>query len=277
MKKPLVIFSALEDVLIDTRMLQWDEARHALNQLYLTGVPLVLWSRWTFSEVIYFRGQMGITDPFVVENGGALYVPLGYFDFDIGSGQRNGHEVIEIGIRTEKLKHFLVGFRERWKLPMKLADELSLQELAALSHVPFHLTGFLRNLEFSVAFRMEPYANRGWENELRRTAAQKGFRLRKDQLFYYLEGENDKHFIGKKLITFFEKYFGERPKIAAIGVDEADFQFLENVHQAVLLKHKPMVQNDLNLNKLSPTVIENTGPEAWQRIMEILEIESEEK
>jgi hypothetical protein len=42
-------------------------------------VPVILVSNKTRVEIEFCRKRMELTDPFIVENGGAIFIPKGYF------------------------------------------------------------------------------------------------------------------------------------------------------------------------------------------------------
>ncbi|MFB3136761.1 MAG: HAD hydrolase family protein [Nitrospirales bacterium] len=67
----LVIFTDLDGSLLDTETYRFDAARAALEELTARQVPLVLCTSKTRAEVEPLRQELGITDPFIVENGGA--------------------------------------------------------------------------------------------------------------------------------------------------------------------------------------------------------------
>ena len=47
------------------------------------NIPILLYSKRTYEEMIQLCSLLGINHPFVVENGGALYVPNNYFKLDL--------------------------------------------------------------------------------------------------------------------------------------------------------------------------------------------------
>jgi mannosyl-3-phosphoglycerate phosphatase len=78
-----VVFSDLDGTLLEPGGDFLREAGPALDRLWGDGIPLVLCTSKTFAEIEWYRVQLRNTHPFVVENGGAVYVPKGYFPFPI--------------------------------------------------------------------------------------------------------------------------------------------------------------------------------------------------
>jgi mannosyl-3-phosphoglycerate phosphatase len=93
-----VIFSDLDGTLLHPQSYSFEAAEPALSVLRQQHFPLVLCTSKTRAEVELWRERLGTPHPFIVENGGAAYVPAGYFPFAIDQAvQRDGYEVIEFG------------------------------------------------------------------------------------------------------------------------------------------------------------------------------------
>jgi mannosyl-3-phosphoglycerate phosphatase len=94
----LVVVSDVDGCLVDGRRYSFDAASEALRVLRERDIPLVLCSSKTSGELQALQQRLGLECPFICENGGALYVPAGYFPFAIpGSVRRNGYEVLVFG------------------------------------------------------------------------------------------------------------------------------------------------------------------------------------
>jgi hypothetical protein len=94
----LVVFSDLDGTLLDHTTYEFGAARVALDRLHDEGVPLVLCTSTTRAEVEPLPIALGNRDPFIVENGGGVYVPAAYFPFEIeGADVRDGYRVVPLG------------------------------------------------------------------------------------------------------------------------------------------------------------------------------------
>jgi mannosyl-3-phosphoglycerate phosphatase len=93
-----VVFSDVDGTLLDQDSYSWSAAKSAVEHLKQRNIPCVLVTSKTRAEVERLREQMGNNHPFIVENGGAAFVPRGYFPFQIpGSSRRDPYEVSEFG------------------------------------------------------------------------------------------------------------------------------------------------------------------------------------
>ncbi len=74
-----VVFSDLDASLLDADDYSCQHALGTLHRLQARGIPLVFCTSKTRAEVEPIRARLGNRDPFVVESGGAVHVPVGYF------------------------------------------------------------------------------------------------------------------------------------------------------------------------------------------------------
>ena len=76
-----IVFTDLDGTLLDDANYSWEAARPALEELKRRGIPCVLVTSKTRAEVEFWRNRLGNTDPFVVENGAAVFIPKDIFPF----------------------------------------------------------------------------------------------------------------------------------------------------------------------------------------------------
>ncbi|GAB4494383.1 MAG: mannosyl-3-phosphoglycerate phosphatase-related protein [Saprospiraceae bacterium] len=77
--QPLLLFTDLDGTLIDHHSYSADEARAALDRLAAHQIPVIFCSSKTFEEQTFLQKQLGLRQPFILENGSAVAIPEGYF------------------------------------------------------------------------------------------------------------------------------------------------------------------------------------------------------
>jgi mannosyl-3-phosphoglycerate phosphatase family protein len=93
-----LLFTDLDGTLLDDKTYSWKAARPALELLAANDVPWIIVSSKTRAEIEPLRQEMGHCHPFVVENGGAAFIPRGYFGCPVPSSMpRDGYDVLEWG------------------------------------------------------------------------------------------------------------------------------------------------------------------------------------
>lgn len=69
-----VIFTDLDNTLLDSRY-SYEDAKDVLEILKEKEIPIVFCSAKTKYEQEVIRKKIGIKDPFIVEDGSAIYIP----------------------------------------------------------------------------------------------------------------------------------------------------------------------------------------------------------
>ena len=73
----LLVFSDLDGSLLDHHDYSFGAALPAIEALRQRGVPLILCSSKTRAEIEPLRARLDNRDPFIVENGAAVFIPCG--------------------------------------------------------------------------------------------------------------------------------------------------------------------------------------------------------
>ena len=75
-----VVFTDIDGTLIDINTAHYGKKTKGLiSSLKEKNIPLILASAKTWLEQNKIREDLGLFDPFIVENGGAIVIPKGYF------------------------------------------------------------------------------------------------------------------------------------------------------------------------------------------------------
>src|SRR5437879_1336837 len=90
-----------------------------LETLQSLAIPLVLASSKTRAEIEVYRKRMDLKDPFIVENGGAIFIPKGYFQsMALRATITDGYECLELGKPYTELVAMFNTLKKRLKLNM---------------------------------------------------------------------------------------------------------------------------------------------------------------
>jgi mannosyl-3-phosphoglycerate phosphatase len=93
-----VIFADIDGTILDDEN-SFEDTQPIIKRLIAHGAVLVLCSTKTKAEIEFYQKKLDITDPFIVENGGAIFIPKGYFPFPIPNSKKTcEYDVLELGI-----------------------------------------------------------------------------------------------------------------------------------------------------------------------------------
>ena len=108
-----IIFTDLDGTLLDLETYSYKRALPSIEYLRSQNVPIIFCSVKTKAEQEVYRKELQINDPFIVENGGAIFISQGYFQFDFGYHRvDNDYQVIELGIPYHEIRRILVQVRD---------------------------------------------------------------------------------------------------------------------------------------------------------------------
>ena len=128
----ILIFTDLDGSLLDHDDYSHAGADHALERISREGLPLIFVTSKTRSEVEALRRDLGVDHPFVVENGGGVFFPASYGDWDIsGAIPYDGHQVLELGVEYAALRRFLAGLPDTFSV--RGFGDMSVEEVVGLT------------------------------------------------------------------------------------------------------------------------------------------------
>lgn len=128
---PLVVFANLDCVLFERGSASSDPARQTVTALAVHHVPLVLCSSRTRAEIELVQQKLGLSHPFISENGSAVYIPPGYFPQPPATAVvRSGYHVIETGVPYRDVVSTLHRLARQLHVGVESFSQMSVEEVA---------------------------------------------------------------------------------------------------------------------------------------------------
>src|SRR3989337_1937552 len=91
----------------------------------------------TRAEILPLREELGVPDPYVSENGGAIYVPRNYFPFPLPAARKGADcDVLELGVSYAKLVQALDEAAVTSGVRVRGFSRMSDKEVAKLCGLP---------------------------------------------------------------------------------------------------------------------------------------------
>jgi len=260
-----LIFTDLDGTLLDHHTYAWDLVRPALKRIKQTQTPLIMVSSKTRLEIETLRQELANSDPFISENGGAIFIPNDY-DLSLPSGavKSGDYHVMALGLSTGKLTQKFDLFSEQF--PVKALSRIDVTEVAALTGLSLDQARAAQAREYDEAFIL---TDKGISEETMTAAAYDlGLQLTRGGRFYHLTGGNDK---GHAVHILTDLYRQKQPDLITIGLGDSsnDASLLAAVDRPFLVARPDGSHISMELPGLTRVAL--AGPAGFnQTIMELL-------
>jgi mannosyl-3-phosphoglycerate phosphatase len=151
----LLIFTDLDGTLLNSDDYRYDAALPILHQLHQRGVPVIPVTSKTRQEVIALRHEIAPQDPFVVENGSAIFWVPGDRRFDLTPMDPGGdlHSYC-LGCTYSEARQGLADLSQALQVSLRGFGDLTPAALQGLTGLPAQEVGWAQAREFTEPFVM---------------------------------------------------------------------------------------------------------------------------
>jgi mannosyl-3-phosphoglycerate phosphatase len=264
MKLKPVIFTDLDGTLLDLETYSYDGALPSIEHLRSQDFPIIFCSAKTRAEQEVYRKELQINDPFIVENGGAVFISQGYFPFDFEYHKaKNGYQVIELGIPYHQIREILAQIRDDTGVDFKGFGDMNAEEVASLTRLDLHAAQRAKAREYDETLNLEGTPDE--INKVLNAIREKGLNYTSGGRYYDVTGPNDKGKAARILIDLFNRKSGPI-KTIAIGDSPNDLPMLLAVDIPVLVQKPGGIWEEIDIPHLRR--VEGIGPEGWAKAVE---------
>lgn len=271
-----VIFSDIDGTLIDFEHYSPAAARPAVEAALARQTPLVLCSAKTRLEQEVYRAMLKIADPFVVENGSALFVPVAYFPF-LPAGREEGstdaprlrpfdarYLVVEWGVAATEIRRSLAMVSRQLALPLVGYQDLTPEEVAAVTGLSLEAARLAQAREYSETL-VNPLTAAELA-QLRPALAQHGLAIVSGGQFYTVTGAaGDKGRAVALLTAWYRRLWGTVLTIG-LGDSENDAPLLAHVDRPYLVRRPD--GHWARLEGIDAVCVAGVGPVGWRQAVE---------
>ncbi len=259
-----VLFTDLDGTLLDFFDYSYDTAIPALEALEKRDVPIVFCTAKTLAENEYYRKEMGIEDPFIVDNGGAIFIPVNYFAFRFDCKIKHGYCIVELGASYKVLRAALKDIREETGYKITGFGDMTAEEVAKDANFSVEKAELAKAKEYNESFIFDEPKERA--AILFEKIREKGFSFTHGGRYYNIHGKNANKGNAVNILTqLFKKEYGA-VKTIGIGDSMNDIPMLKAVEQPAIVKNKKGSWLEVSLPDLYKA--EGEGPEGWVEVVE---------
>jgi mannosyl-3-phosphoglycerate phosphatase family protein len=263
-----IVITDLDGSLLHPKTYSFQEALPALELLRKKGIPVIVCSSKTRAEIEVYRKQMDNQAPFVVENGGGIFIPDNYFSIPVESEAREGYRVIHLGIPYAEIRRRFTTLRDKLGTLARGFGDMTPADVASL-------TGLTRDEAVRAMQREydEPFVfSDVFDERFLRAIEAAGLKWTEGR-FFHITGNHDKGKAVRMLTDFFAREAGP---VFIIGLGDSlnDLPFLKVVNRPVLIR-KGDGSHDQRVNMPGLYRTEGIGPQGWnEAILKIVQRDS---
>ena len=234
MRHRILVFTDLDGTLLDSLTYSFEPARPVLIRLRESGIPVIICTSKTRAEVEVVRAALGSADPFVIENGAAVFIPRGYFSIEIPAARKDpGFIIIEFGTPYSRILSIFSRIKDALPGRLRGFSDMSDEEVARLTGLSIEEAGRAKKREYDEPFLLDdPDANL---ETVTRIARSTGLNITRGR-FFHLTGDNDKGKAVTLLKDIYARTDGVAPRTIGLGDSPNDLPLLENVDLPVLVQ-----------------------------------------
>ena len=267
--KKKVLFTDIDGTLTNILTGEYSSSKDIIETLKQINVPIILCSAKTMAEQELIRQELGIVEPFVVENGGAVVVPTEYFDQSIIPEEHfrrvGNYLVVQLGEPISVIRQKLKALREDSNLKFLTVGDLSIEKLSNVTHLTQHKAKLMANRMFAETILS---INRDDLPDFKRRACSLGLRVIYGGQYMDVTGGNDKGKAVRFLIDSFRKKYGENITFFGIGDSPNDAPMLNEVDVPMLVQRPDKTWSSIGTKDVIN--LPGIGPNGLKHVLEVI-------
>jgi mannosyl-3-phosphoglycerate phosphatase len=237
----------------------------AVRRLQAKRIPIVLCSTKTSAEIILLWRELQLDDPFICENGGAIYMPRDYLKVALLGLKTDGSfEVLELGTDVDRLRHALADAAGACGVVLRTFGQMEVDEIAALTGLSLDQAGRALQRRYDEPFLVQS----GDSNKMVDMLRAKKLTVTRGDRFFHLSGGHSKRDAVEALLNLHRDQYGQVISIG-LGNSANDGPMLSAVDRPVLVRN-PDGRWDGTVVEAIPDV-ERTigaGPQGWREAID---------
>ncbi len=261
LNKKFIIFTDLDGSLLNHSDYSYKDAIPALRKIKEKKIPLIVTTSKTRAEVEELLKELSLNEPFIIENGAAVFFPNGYRGFSIDGEKIGKYTIIKLGKDYGYIREVFNSLKKDF--PVKGFGDMSVEEIAFLTDLPLEKAKLAKKREFTEPFIIE---DEKLIPELEKKVSDFGLKITKGGRFYHLIGKGqDKGKAVSLTIDIFRKNSWKKAKTVGIGDSKNDIPMLKAVDIPVLIMKENGSYETISL----PNLIKSKypGSKGWNQVV----------
>jgi len=260
-----IIFTDLDGTLLDLVRYSFEDALPALDLIQAHGIPLILCSSKTRSEIAGYRQRMDNDHPFISENGGGIFIPQGYFSVPVEGAQILGdYQLITFGLPHAEIRQRFIALREQLGASVRGFTDMAVEEVAALTRLEPDEADLAKQRDFEEPFVFDGAPDEGFLQAIEDA----GLTWTQGRVFHIM-GRHDKGRAVRFLKALYEREYGT---VTTIGLGDSfnDLPMLQSVDLPILVQREDG-SYDARIEIAGLLKTQSPGPLGWnETVLQLL-------
>lgn len=270
----LIIFTELDGSLLDRNSCSHAPAEEALGEIARRGIPLVFCTSKTRAEVEVVRRKLNSAHPFIVEDGGGVFIPDGYFPKRLpGTIKVRHYNCLALGRPHAELVDEFDSLVEQTGVSAEGFHQMKPRDIARNAGLSLSDAELAAQREFDLPFFFAG-ASEAEEETFIAAARERKLSVVRGRRFRHLFAGSDKGRAVRKLVEQYRAALPhQRLRTAALGDSANDLPMLAAADKAVLIPQRREQFDEEVLAKL-PRILRAgaPGPAGWNAaVLSLLE------
>jgi mannosyl-3-phosphoglycerate phosphatase len=261
-----IVFTDLDGTLLDHETYDYREALPGLKLLKKTGIPLVFCSSKTRREQEALRKALGVSDPFIVEDGSAVFIEKGTFKVLPDQLKvKDRYHVLELGTPYERVREGIAAASHELMMPLKGFGDATAEEVAEATGLSPEAAALAKEREYEETLLTPLSASEA--GRLKESLSPLGLTLSRGGRFYAVKGQCNK---GQAAMALARLFARETPRLITVGIGDSanDVPLLLAMYIPVLVQRPDRTWQKMRIAGVKK--VEGVGPAGWTRAVEML-------
>ena len=262
-----VIFTDIDGTLLDSRSPDMNKVKELVDMTLQNGIHLIFCSSKTEQEQNKIKSQVSLHEPYIVENGAAIIIPVNYFkkaNLNNSKFLQNNY-VIETGGSAIKIRSLLKKIKDNYGIDFKGVSDLTISELSNITKLSEDYAKRMMDRKYSET--VVQIDNKKF-TEFANIIEKEGLKIIPGNQYFDITLGNDKGTAVKILIDAFRKEFTNNVIFFAIGDSKNDESMLSLADFPMLVQKFDGSWEDLKFDKLN--MINGVGPKGWEIALDLI-------
>jgi mannosyl-3-phosphoglycerate phosphatase len=257
-----IVFTDLDGTLLDSKTYSYRKSLAAINRLKEIGIPIIFCSAKTRAEQEVYRRELGLSHPFIVENGAAICIPRAYFPFPFDHHKTvDDLLTIELAIPHSRVRKLLAKIGKENAFRFKGFGNMSAAEVAEATGLSLEFARLAKQREYDEPVEFDSSGEKGLSDFLTKLR-EAGLDWSYGGRLYHVAGGGGKGKAVEILSGLYHRMWG---KIRTVGLGNGlnDLPMLSQVDIPNLVQKRDRSWEDINLPRLRK--VQGVGPEGWSK------------